>query len=156
MRRGLTRIGARDLGFDLVVRADQLPAVTRLVRAVPGTRFVLDHLGKPRIHEGAEGFAEWRASIGALAAVPNVSAKISGLATGTGWTAAELRPYVALAFDVFGPERVMIGSDWPVCLLAGGYGEVRAAMMTGLAGASADELSWVLGGTAAAFYRLGE
>jgi L-fucono-1,5-lactonase len=158
VRRGLARIGARDLGFDLVVRVDQLPAAARVARDLPHTRFVLDHLGKPRIRAGAEGFAEWRAAIAPLAGAPNVSVKISGLVTEadwTGWTAADLRPYIAGALDLFGPERVMIGSDWPVCLLAGGYGEVRAAMIAGLAGASAGELARVLGGTAAAFYRLG-
>jgi len=136
-----------------------LPSAARLARQLPHTRFVLDHLGKPRIRAGIDGFAEWRAAIGPLAAAPNAYAKISGLVTEadwTGWTAADLRPYIETACDLFGPERVMIGSDWPVCLVAGGYGEVRAAMIEGLAGASVNELTQVLGGTAAAFYRLGE
>jgi L-fuconolactonase len=158
VRRGLARIGAKDLGFDLVVRVDQLPAAARLARDLPDTRFVLDHLGKPRIRAGAEGFAEWRAVIGRLAGAPNAYAKISGLVTEAdwaAWTAADMRPYIEVALDLFGPERVMIGSDWPMCLVAGGYAEVRAAMIAGLAGASPDDLARVLGGTAAAFYRLG-
>jgi L-fuconolactonase len=157
VRRGLALIGELDLGFDLVVRVDQLPSAARVARDLPFVRFVLDHLGKPRIRAGDEGFAEWRLAIGPLAALPNAYAKISGLVTEadvTAWTSADLRPYILEALELFGAERLMLGSDWPVCLLAGGYQEVRQAMLTGLNAASPAERAAVLSSTAARFYRI--
>lgn len=117
VRRGLRTIAAAGLPFDLVVRADQLPAAARLAGDLPEVRFVLDHLGKPPIAGGA-GLARWRGPLAALAAHPNVTAKLSGLVTEAdwgAWTVGDLRPYVAAAVDEFGPSRVMFGSDWPVC-----------------------------------------
>jgi L-fuconolactonase len=157
VRAGLATIGAAGLAYDLVVRVDQLPSAGRVAAALPEVRFVLDHLGKPRITAGADGLAEWRAAVAPLAACPNATAKVSGLVTEADWhrwTVDDLRPFVAAAIELFGPERLMLGSDWPVCLLAGGYGEIRAAMLDALGPLSATERAAILGDTATRVYRL--
>jgi L-fuconolactonase len=157
VRAGLATIGAAGLVFDLVVRVDQLPSAARAAAALPDVRFVLDHLGKPRITAGAEGLAEWRAAIAPLAACPNTTAKVSGLVTEADWerwTVDDLRPYAAGALEFFGPRRLMLGSDWPVCLLAGTYGVVRSALLDALGALSASERAAILGDTATRAYRL--
>jgi L-fuconolactonase len=113
-----------DYGFscDLCIRHHQLPAVTALVRTCPDVAFVLDHLGKPPIE--AQQLDPWRDRLAALAALPNVACKVSGLATEADWQhwqPADLAPYVAHTLAVFGPERVLFGSDWPVVTLASTY-----------------------------------
>jgi len=157
VRAGIAAIGAAGLAFDLVIRVDQLASAARVAAALPQVRFVLDHLGKPRIRAGAEGFAEWRDGIAALAALPNVSAKLSGLVTEADWgrwSVDDLRPYVAEALDRFGAHRLMYGSDWPVCLLAASYGQVLAALEEALPALSEVERAAVFGGTAVDVYRL--
>jgi L-fuconolactonase len=157
VRRGLDAIGADGLAYDLVVRVDQLPSAGRAARDLPHVRFVLDHLGKPRIRAGAAGFAEWLAAVAPLAAAPNATAKLSGLVTEAdpaGWTVEDLRPYVVAAVDLFGPRRLMFGSDWPVCLLAASYRRVRSALDEALPPLSEEDGAAVFGGTATAVYRL--
>ena len=152
VRRGLQVVAAAGLVFDLVIRADQIPAAARAAHDLPYVRFVLDHLGKPGIRAGR--FAEWAAPIARLAAGPNVTAKLSGLVTEadwTAWTVDDLRPYVAEALQVFGPERLMFGSDWPVCRLAASYAEVKTALAEALPEAAH---AAVFGGTAALAYGL--
>ena len=119
---GVTELGAAGLSFDVCCRHHQLPAVIRLVQGCPGTRFVLDHAGKPDIRGGQ--LEPWRTHIGALAALPNVVCKFSGLITEAdhgGWTAGQLRPFVDTLLAAFGPARLLFGSDWPVVKLAGSY-----------------------------------
>jgi L-fuconolactonase len=108
--------------MDLCIRHEQLPAVTELVTRVPGVHFILDHCGKPPVKSGA--LDPWRECIGALACLPNVSCKLSGLATEADWESwktSDLHPYVRAVLENFGPERVIFGGDWPVCTLATGY-----------------------------------
>jgi L-fuconolactonase len=119
---GLAVIAAAGLAFDLVIRADQVPGAVVAAKTLPQAVFVLDHLAKPPVRTGST--APWREQLGALAAHPNVSAKLSGLVTEadwTQWTANDLSPYVLAALDAFGPQRLLWGSDWPVVELAGGY-----------------------------------
>ncbi len=121
---GLRTLAAKGIAFDLVVRVDQLRACAEAAAATPELTFVLDHLGKPSIRDGADGLAGWRAAIAPLAARPNVFAKLSGLVTEAdheSWQPADLRPFVDTALELFGPDRLMFGSDWPVCLLASSY-----------------------------------
>jgi L-fuconolactonase len=155
-RRGLATVAAAGLVFDLVIRADQLPAAARAAAALPHLRLVLDHLGKPRIDEGAAALNNWRGPIEALAACDNVAAKLSGLVTEAGpqWTVDALRPFVATAVDAFGPARLMFGSDWPVCLLVAGYRDVLDALRHALPPLPASDLDAVLGGTATRVYHL--
>ncbi|PUB23562.1 L-fuconolactonase [Promicromonospora sp. AC04] len=154
--------GPDGLVFDLVVRADQLPACARLAAALPEVTFVLDHLGKPRLDASAGAatdLAAWRRDLADLAARPNVTAKLSGLVTEArwdAWRAGDLRPAVDHALEVFGPERLMFGSDWPVCLLASDYGGWLATLGDLLAGLSPDEAAAVWAGTARRTYNLEE
>ena len=105
--------------FDLCLRHDQLPAVTELARRVPEVTFVLDHLGKPDVRH--HKIQPWAKDLDALGALPNVVAKVSGLATEADWhkwQPADLAPYLVRALASFGPDRLMFGSDWPVMTLA--------------------------------------
>jgi L-fuconolactonase len=156
VRRGISIVGSRGLSYDLLVRARELPSATATVRALPEQRFVLDHIAKPPI---ADGWLEaWSEELAQLAAFPNVAVKLSGMITEANWdswTAETLRPYVDRVVDLFGTERVMFGSDWPVCLLAApSYTAVVEALTTVLSGLSTDELARVFGGNADRWYRL--
>src|SRR6187455_2738240 len=119
---GVRALGAAGLSFDLCCRHHQLDAVGRLVSACPGTRFILEHFGKPDIKAGL--LEPWSRHITALAARPNVDCKLSGLITEadhTAWTIDHLRPYVDHVLATFGPHRLLFGGDWPVVKLAGSY-----------------------------------
>ena len=152
---GLARLAARHVPYDILIYARQLPAAVEFARRFPEQRFVLDHLGKPDVRSGE--FKEWRRHLEALAALPHVLCKLSGLVTEAdwrGWTREQLRPYLDAALDAFGPNRVMIGSDWPVCLVAASYGEVIALVRDAIGEYSADERQRMLGGTALDFWEL--
>jgi L-fuconolactonase len=141
--------------FDLIVRVDQLPAAAKAAAAVPELTFVLDHLGKPQVREGDAGLRAWREAVAPLAKQPNVTAKLSGLVTEADWrhwTPADLRPFTQAALELFGPDRLMFGSDWPVCELAATYTRVKDALTEVLGRTDPD----VFGGTAARTYQLGE
>lgn len=151
--------GSADLVFDLVVRADQLAACARLAAALSDVSFVLDHLGKPRLDTAGADLAAWKRDLAELAARPNVTAKLSGLVTEARWDAwrpDDLRPAIDHALDVFGPERLMFGSDWPVSLLATDYGGWQATLHDLLAGLSPAESAAVWAGTARRIYHLEE
>lgn len=155
VQRGLRTAGECGLVYDLLVREPQLPAAIAAVRAVPGTQFVLNHLAKPPLRTGA--LSSWSAQIAVLAGEPNVCAKVSGLVTEAdwdSWRSADLAGAVAVAVDAFGPDRLMFGTDWPVCLLAASYGEVVAAAESLLGGLSEGEREAVLAGTATRVYKL--
>lgn len=154
VRAALAAIGAAGLTFDLVVHLGQLTSCADAARATPGTTFVLDHLGKPRI--AAAGLAEWRAAVRDLAGCDNVVAKLSGLLTeaGPGWQVADIRPYVDTALELFGPQRLMAGSDWPVCDLVASYAQAWAAIEACLGELSSTERADVLAGTAIRTYAL--
>ncbi|GAB2808030.1 amidohydrolase family protein [Lentzea nigeriaca] len=152
---GLRAVRDAGLVYDVLTRPHQLPAALVAVRAVPDMMFVVDHLSKPDI---AGGLVEpWATHLAALAAEPNVTAKLSGLVTEAGpqWTVEALKPYADVALTVFGPDRLMVGSDWPVCLLAASYSEVFDAAADLCSGLSAAERSELFGGTAARVYGLG-
>jgi L-fuconolactonase len=153
--RGLTAVAQAGLAYDLVITSGQLGQATRAAAAVPGLRFVLDHLGKPPIAAGRT--EPWHADLRGLAALPNTSAKLSGLVTEADWhrwQVADLRPYAEAALDAFGPSRLMFGSDWPVCTLAAGYPGVLEAARDLAAGLSPAERDAVFCGTATTAYGL--
>lgn len=122
-RANVRKVGARGLTFDLCFFARQLPVALDLVRACPGTQFVLDHCGNPDIAGGPDAVAPWREALAEVAAEPNVVAKLSGVyanvAPGTA-TLATVRPYVERVIETFGPDRCLWGSDWPVVNVQGG------------------------------------
>lgn len=156
--RGLRVLAAAGLAFDLLVRPRELATACRVAEAVPELRLVVDHLGKPIVGGGADD--AWRHELTLLASHENVSCKLSGLVTQLpqnvwhDWDVRELLPYAAFGLDVFGPGRVMFGSDWPVCLLAGTYGQVVELAELALCGLDQAEQSLVLGGTARQVYQL--
>ncbi|HEX7471831.1 MAG TPA: amidohydrolase family protein [Candidatus Limnocylindrales bacterium] len=155
IRRGIEAVGAAGLVYDLLVRPREMPVALATVRALPGVRFVIDHLAKPPIASGA--VAPWAELLRPFGAEPNVWGKVSGLVTEADWAAgtpADLVPYVARAVDTFGPDRLMFGSDWPVCLLAASYEQVIAATRFALGGLDDGALQRVFGATAAAVYGL--
>ncbi|MGY8706982.1 amidohydrolase family protein [Bradyrhizobium sp. 18BD] len=155
VQRGLTAVFAHELAYDLLVRTRELPAAIATAQAFPQARFVLDHAAKPPIADG--GSAEWSDRIKALATCGNVWCKISGLATEAvwnDWDAERLFPFVAHAANCFGEDRLIFGSDWPVCLLAGSYGEIKSALEACLAKLGANVREKAFGGNAKAAYRL--
>jgi L-fuconolactonase len=119
---GLRLLPQYELSFDVCVKHHQLAWTVEMVRACPETSFILDHLGKPDVKVGL--LEPWRSHISALAELPNVACKLSGLVTEADharWTPEDLAPYVSHALSAFGPERVLFGSDWPVVTHAAGY-----------------------------------
>lgn len=154
---GLGLLAAAGLPFDVVaVLPRHLEHVPVLAERVPGLRLVIDHLAKPPIREG--GWEPWASLLARAAEHPDVYAKVSGMNTAADpatWTAEDLRPYVDHALEVFGPERLMFGGDWPVATLAGDYAKVWKETGALLRGLSQEDRDLVLGGTAARFYRIG-
>ena len=155
VRQGLVAVRERGLAYDLLVRARELPAAIDTVRALPDLQFVLDHIAKPRIGEGKD--PEWREHMPALAALPNVAVKLSGMVTEANWaswTPADLRPFVASVVEWFGTDRLLFGSDWPVCLLAASYGGVVRGLEEALGPMSTGEAERIFGMNAVSLYRL--
>jgi L-fuconolactonase len=150
--RGLNAVGEAGLVYELLTYPHQLPAAIEAARKLPGTSFVLDHCSKPPITTGE--LEPWATRLRELAALPNVTCKLSGLVTEASkdWTVHDLRPYVDTVLDAFGPERLMFGSDWPVCLLHASYAQVVAATEELLDGLSETEQDAVWGDTAARVY----
>ncbi len=152
---GVRELSAFDFSFDICVRHWQLPAVIELVRRSPQVRFVLDHCGKPAIRERA--LDPWREHIRLLAALPNAQCKISGLLTEADladWRAPDLKPVVLHVLENFGPERVMLGTDWPVLRLASNHERWFEALEHCLSGLSHEARSKLYQANGAAFYRL--
>ncbi|MET3337698.1 L-fuconolactonase [Bradyrhizobium japonicum] len=155
VQRGLTAVFAHDLAYDFLVRARELPSAIASAQAFPQARFVLDHAAKPPIADG--GSEVWADRIAALGACDNVWCKISGLATEAvwnDWDAERLFPSVAHAARCFGEDRLIFGSDWPVCLLAGSYGKIKSALEACLAKLGPQLRAKAFGVNATRAYRL--
>lgn len=153
--RGLAALRRYGLRYDILIYERQLAAAIALVDRHPRQIFVLDHLAKPRIKDGV--LSPWREQITELARRSNVYCKLSGIVTEADhqhWTPKQLAPYVETALEVFGPGRLMIGSDWPVCLLASEYGRWHAVARDFIAKLSPSEQSQILGQTALKAYGL--
>lgn len=154
-RRGVGKLGRYGFAYDILVYARQLPAAIHFAAALPAERLVLDHLGKPDIRGG--GFDVWRRDLDRLAKLPHVRAKLSGLVTEadwTAWTVEDIHRYVNAALDSFGAERLMIGSDWPVCTVAAPYAQVIDIVRSAIAGRTASERAAIMGGTARTVWNL--
>jgi L-fuconolactonase len=155
VRRGLRAVAEAGLGYELLVKPPQMPAALRAVAELDHVEFVLDHCAKPYIASGV--LEPWASQIRQLATHENITCKLSGLVTEADWTRwspQSLRPYVDIVVEVFGPQRLMFGSDWPVCLLAASYAEVLAAAGELTARLSPAEREAVFAGTARRVYRL--
>ncbi|HIJ64574.1 MAG TPA: amidohydrolase family protein [Candidatus Hydrogenedentes bacterium] len=153
--RGLRAVAAAGLAYDLIVFPRHLETIARMAEQVPGLRMVLDHLGKPDIAEDA--FAEWADWIRLIARFPNIWCKVSGMVTEAdhaNWNVEQLKPYVACVREAFGIERLMWGSDWPVCRKAAPYGDVLCSAIEAMGEMTESERRLFLSENAKRFYRL--
>jgi L-fuconolactonase len=153
--RGIGLLERRGLTYDLLLKPPHIRPATRLVDQFPNQKFVVDHIGKPDIPGGE--LAPWAKDIRELARRPNVFCKVSGMVTTADWakwTPAQLAPYLDVVLEAFGPSRLMIGSDWPVCTCAASYQRTMQTTIDWAARLSADEQAEFLGGTCTRFYGL--
>ncbi|MEU6198507.1 amidohydrolase family protein [Streptomyces sp. NPDC047061] len=155
VERGLRAVAERGLGYDVLIRDHQFDQAVGLAERVPELPLVLDHAGKPPIAKGE--LADWERDVRRLAGHPQVRCKVSGLVTEADhqrWTIDDIRHVWDVLLTAFGPDRLMFGSDWPVCVLAGGWNRWAATVEELLADCSPAETSAVLADTATGFYRL--
>jgi L-fuconolactonase len=153
--RGVSVLEEFDLAYDILIYTKHLPVAAEFVERFPRQRFVLDHLAKPPIRSGKMG--SWAEGIKRLAEFPNVFCKLSGLVTEADWQHWEpdqIVPFLDVAFESFGPDRLMVGSDWPVCLVAASYARALQVVNTYLLGQKSECRDAVLGGNAQRFWRL--
>ncbi|HJM54146.1 MAG TPA: amidohydrolase family protein [Dehalococcoidia bacterium] len=154
---GLKELARRDIPFDLLPRPKHLPYIPRVLDAVPDLRTVVDHIAKPFIAEGI--FEPWLSDLKRVAEIPGVHCKVSGMVTEAdtdNWNPDALTPYVANVIEMFGYDRLMFGSDWPVCTLAGTYEQVFQAAKQALGPMSDANRDAVFGGNAEQFYGLSD
>lgn len=157
--RGVAMLRDFHLTYDILIYARQLTAAVKLVEKLPDQAFVLDHIAKPEMKSGTESheFDKWSAGIRALAANRRVHCKLSGLITEAdwrGWRPDDFKPYFDVVFDAYGTDRLMFGSDWPVCLLASTYAQVKGLIEDYARGFTEGERAKIFGGNAARFYGL--
>jgi len=153
---GLKRLATYGLSYDLLVHTRHLKYVPQVAESCPGLAFVIDHLAKPPIAKNE--IKEWSEALKSLASYPNIHCKMSGLVTEANWTSwqtDDLRPYVEFALESFGVDRLMFGSDYPVCLLAASYDRVLESFQEILTNLSAVDREKIFSKNAANFYRLG-
>jgi L-fuconolactonase len=155
VKRSFQLLEEKEVCFDFLTFPKHLPHVLRILTEYPGLRAVIDHISKPSIKDSI--LKPWADLMAQVAAHPNVYCKLSGMITEAdhrAWKPADLSPYIRHVLTVFGADRCMFGSDWPVCLLAGDYDRVVDAIRQNLSGLGDGEISDIFGGTAARFYRL--
>ena len=153
--KGLAQLRRFGFTYDILIFPKQLPAAIELVARLPEQHFVIDHCAKPEVKSGT--LSRWAAQIREIAQNKNVSCKVSGLVTEADWkhwNADDFKPYLDVVFDAFGAERVMFGSDWPVCLLAATYRQVKQVLDGYVKGFSPGDRDKIFGGNAARFYKL--
>jgi len=152
---GVAALQRFNFTYDILIYPKQLRAAVELVAKFPKQRFVLDHMAKPLIR--TRTISPWQQQMAELATNPHVYCKMSGLVTEADWQSwreADIRPYLDVVFDAFGPDRLMFGSDWPVCLLAGRYERVKALVVNYIHELPAEHQEKILGLNAASFYGL--
>jgi L-fuconolactonase len=152
---GVACLQSFNLTYDILIYPKQLPAAIELVAKLPEQRFVIDHMAKPLIRSHA--ISPWEQQMREIATYPHVYCKVSGLLTEAdwqNWSNADIKPYLDVVFEAFGPDRLMFGSDWPVCLLAGTYKGVKALVVDYIRDLPTDQQENVLGLNAVRFYGL--
>ncbi|MDG3582326.1 amidohydrolase family protein [Galbibacter pacificus] len=151
-RRGIKALGKYNLSYDILIKPWQLNEAINLVRSFPRQKFVLDHMAKPAVSNGMD--TQWKDAITGLAMHKNVSCKVSGLVTEAEnfkWNGQDLTAFLEVATNAFGTERLLFGSDWPVCLVAAQYKEVKEIMTNYFKG---NQLERVMGTNAIQFYNI--
>ena len=152
-QRGIATLAQFDLAYDLLIRPEHLPNAIRLVRRFPNQRFVIDHIAKPLIKE--QVFTPWEEHIRELGRFENVYCKLSGLVTEAdwdNWQPEDIHPYLEIAINAFDTNRLMIGSDWGVCSLAGEYVQVMKLVLDFIAEMPEDVQEKITGINCARFY----
>jgi len=153
--KGVAQLRAFGFTYDILIYPKQLPAAIELVTRLLEQRFVVDHVAKPEIKSGKT--SPWAAQMKEIAQNKNVFCKLSGMVTEADWKrwkAEDFKPYLDVVFDAFGAERLMFGSDWPVCLLAATYRQVKQLIEEYVKGFSQSDKDKIFGGNAARFYGL--
>jgi L-fuconolactonase len=153
--RGIGKLKQFDVTYDLLIFPKQLPAAIKLVKRFSEQVFVLDHLAKPLIRNGV--LSPWKEQTRELAQLPNVMCKVSGMVTEANWQrwkSDDFKPYLDVVLEAFGPDRVMYGSDWPVCLLAASYEQVFGLVKDFVARLGPEVEARFFGSNAARFYGL--
>jgi L-fuconolactonase len=153
--KGVGQLVAFDFTYDILIYQNQLKEAFNFAVKLPNVHFVLDHIAKPLIK--AQELQPWAEDIRRLAELPNVHCKVSGMVTEANWQhweKADFRPYLDVVFEAFGTERIMYGSDWPVCLVAGEYEGAKGILTDYLSMFSDDEVRDVMGNNARRFYNL--
>lgn len=154
-KRGIKAISRSNFTYDILIYPNQLEDAINFVNQFPNQQFVIDHMAKPLIIEHV--FVPWETLIRKLALSPNVYCKVSGLITEANWhnwKAEDIKPYIDIVFDAFGPDRIMFGSDWPVCKLAGSFTTTVVLMQEYLKNFSEAEKNNFWGQNAIEFYKL--
>jgi L-fuconolactonase len=154
--KGVSALKAHDFTYDILIFPDQLGYTHQFVKTFGGHRFVIDHIAKPDIK--TKNIEKWANGIKAIAKNENVWCKVSGMITEAdwyGWVLSDFEPYLDVAFEAFGTKRVMFGSDWPVCNVAGGYQQMLSVVKNYTSKLSADEQARFWGLNAIEFYKLG-
>jgi L-fuconolactonase len=155
--RGISRLREFGFTYDILVYPKQLPAAIELVFKFPEQRFVVDHVAKPEIK--SQDITLWETHIRRIADSPNVYCKLSGLVTVAdwrNWKPVDFKPYLDVVFDAFGADRLMFGSDWPVCLVAASYAQMKQIIEEYVRGFTATQKENIFGGNAIQFYDLKE
>jgi len=153
--RGISALQKHHFTYDILVFPQQLGTVLEFVKKFPDQKFVIDHIAKPTIKDGS--YDRWATSMTEIGKHKNVYCKLSGMVTEAdfnSWTAKQIAPYMNLVLEAFGTDRLMFGSDWPVCLVAGSYKEVKELVTNFISKLSEDEQTNIMGGNALKFYHL--
>jgi L-fuconolactonase len=153
--RGIEKLAGFNLTYDILIYTRQLPAAIELVAKIPDQKFVVDHLAKPEIAAGK--IEPWASQMRELAANPNVYCKLSGMVTEADWKRwkpKDFKRYLDVVFDAFGADRLMFGSDWPVCLVAGTYAQVKLIVESYIENYAAGAREKILGSNAIDFYNV--
>ncbi|MCB9354557.1 MAG: amidohydrolase family protein [Lewinellaceae bacterium] len=154
---GVSALAECDYSYDILVYYHQLQETIRFIDRLPEMRLVIDHIAKPDIRSGQQ--KGWAEALRMIAGFPHVHIKLSGLITEADWRhwrVEEILPYTDLVLECFGPDRVLFGSDWPVCLLAGSYERVIGLAQTCIAGLSEQDRAKIMGENAIRFYKLND
>ncbi|GAA0892782.1 amidohydrolase family protein [Fulvivirga kasyanovii] len=152
---GVKSVGKHGLTYDILTNETQLDDVLELVRSLPAMPLVIDHISKPDIKK--QSFDHWAKYMKILSEYDHVHVKLSGMATEADWqhwTEKDFTIYIDFCLQHFGPQRLMYGSDWPVCLVAGNYDHIISALQSSISSLSLEEQGWIMGKTATKFYNL--
>ena len=152
---GIAALEKHNLTYDILIFPHQLGAALELVRRFPNQKFVIDHIAKPYIKDGF--YDGWATLMKAISSYSNVYCKLSGMITEADynhWTPEQIEPYMQLVLDTFGTKRILFGSDWPVCLVAGNYTKTKELVTNFIAKLTLEDQAAIMGGNAMQFYNL--